>query len=196
MTSFRHKPLKPQAAAVLSATKLCVLAVGVRRTTLTEVARRAGVSRMTVYRHYPDTTALVAALMTREFGAQLEVVIEAASGRPDARARLVEATATGVRALASHALFRRVLEVDPELLLPYLVLRLGRTQRMVLSLFRQLIEDGQADGSVRNGKPRVLALALMLAVQSFLVSARLVSPRSRRAVDVELRSLVDRYLAP
>lgn len=181
---------------MLSATKLCVLAVGVRRTTLTEVARRAGVSRMTVYRHYPDTTSLVAALMTREFGAQLAVVMKAASGRSDARARLVEATAAGVRALAGHALFRRVLDVDPEMLLPYLVVRLGRTQRMVLSLLRQLIEDGQADGSVRSGKPRILALSLMLALQSFLVSARLVSLGSRRAVDAELRTLVDRYLAP
>ena len=35
---------------VLDAVRDCVLAVGVRRTTLTDVARRAGVSRMTLYR--------------------------------------------------------------------------------------------------------------------------------------------------
>lgn len=181
---------------MLAAAKECVLAVGVRRTTLTEVARRAGVSRMTVYRHYPDTRALVAALMTRELGAQLADAMEGAGGQADARARLVEATAAGVRALAGHALFRRVLDVDPELLLPYLVARLGRTQRTVLALFGEVIEDGQADRSIRRGAPRVLALSLLLAVQSFLVSARLVPAATRRAVDAELRTLVDRYLAP
>ena len=33
---------------------------GVRRTTLTDVARRAGVSRMTIYRRWPDVRTLVA----------------------------------------------------------------------------------------------------------------------------------------
>lgn len=37
-------------STVLDAAKASLLAVGVRRTTLTEVARRAGMSRMTLYR--------------------------------------------------------------------------------------------------------------------------------------------------
>jgi AcrR family transcriptional regulator len=36
--------------AILDATRASVLDFGIRRTTLTDVARRAGVSRMTVYR--------------------------------------------------------------------------------------------------------------------------------------------------
>ena len=36
--------------AVLDAARACVLDVGVRRTTLSDVARRAGVSRMSLYR--------------------------------------------------------------------------------------------------------------------------------------------------
>ncbi|HST43382.1 MAG TPA: helix-turn-helix domain-containing protein, partial [Conexibacter sp.] len=60
--------------ALLDATRACVLAVGVRRTTVTDVARRAGVSRMTLYRRYPDVTSLIQALMTREFSAIIEDV--------------------------------------------------------------------------------------------------------------------------
>ena len=48
-----------------------MLSVGVRRTTLTDIARRAGVSRMTVYRRFADVTSVMAALMTREFTALL-----------------------------------------------------------------------------------------------------------------------------
>ena len=44
------------------------MAVGVRRTTFSDVARRAGVSRMTLYRRFPDLEAVLSALMTREFG--------------------------------------------------------------------------------------------------------------------------------
>uniref|UniRef100_UPI0024555EF2 TetR/AcrR family transcriptional regulator n=1 Tax=Nocardia abscessus TaxID=120957 RepID=UPI0024555EF2 len=52
--------------AILDAARACVQEFGVRRTTLTEVARRAGVSRPTVYRRWPDTGALVAELLVRE----------------------------------------------------------------------------------------------------------------------------------
>ena len=45
--------------ALLDAVRACVMAVGVRRTTLTDVARRAGVSRMTLYRRFPDVEALL-----------------------------------------------------------------------------------------------------------------------------------------
>ena len=45
--------------AVLDAARDCVLGYGVRRTTLTDVARRAGVSRMTVYRRWPDVQSLI-----------------------------------------------------------------------------------------------------------------------------------------
>ena len=43
-----------------------------RRASVAEVARRAGVSRMTVYRRHPDGAALLRALMAREFGEVIE----------------------------------------------------------------------------------------------------------------------------
>jgi AcrR family transcriptional regulator len=46
MASLRHNE-DPQ-TAYLDAARACILDVGWRRTTLTEVARRAGVSRMTI----------------------------------------------------------------------------------------------------------------------------------------------------
>src|SRR3954466_3867738 len=78
MTSLRHKadsarPLADPARQAdsadlaLDAARDCILAVGWSRTTLTEVARRAGVSRMTIYRRWPDMRALLGDLMTREW---------------------------------------------------------------------------------------------------------------------------------
>src|ERR1700755_72534 len=57
---------------LLDAARTCVLAVGVRRTTLAEIARTARVSRMTVYRRFPDVRSVLAALMTREFSGLLK----------------------------------------------------------------------------------------------------------------------------
>src|ERR1043166_4932980 len=83
---------------VLDAARACVLAVGVRRTTVTDVARRAGVSRMTLYRRFPDLEGVLSALMTREFG---RLVADAAAGGRDGGPRLARAgRGSAVRAAA------------------------------------------------------------------------------------------------
>src|SRR5437763_11599231 len=128
MTSQRHNSggaVSARAASadrdipveVLDATRAAVLAVGVRRTTLTDVARRAGVSRMTLYRLVPDVTTLILEVMSREFAALLDDAERTARRRRTARARVAATAVAVVRRLPSEPLFRRVLDVDPELLL-------------------------------------------------------------------------------
>ena len=84
---------------ILDAARATVLDFGVSRTTVSEVARRAGLSRMTVYRRYPDGAALMRALMTREFGALLAAAQAEAARAPTARERLVQAAITTVDGL-------------------------------------------------------------------------------------------------
>src|SRR3954471_13054308 len=115
MTSQRHTPVRnhPVVAereipeTVLAATRDSVLAVGVRRTTLTDVARRAGVSRMTLYRLVPDVTTLILAVMATEFAALFAAAESAARRRRSARARIVATTVAVARALPDEPLFRR-----------------------------------------------------------------------------------------
>ena len=197
MQSTRNKSRTTESRAViLDAARETILAVGVRRTTLVDVARRAGVSRMTVYRAFPDVGALLGALMTEQFGALIASSQDDAAGLPTARERLVASTVAVARAIPDEPLFRKVAEVDPELLLPYLVERLGTSQRGAAAVFRDSIVEGQADGSIRAGDPRLLAHGVLLTAQSFVLSSRLdgLPPRSRLLG--ELRELLDRYLLP
>jgi AcrR family transcriptional regulator len=183
--------------AVLDAARDCILEVGVRRTTLTAVASRAGVSRMTVYRRHRSTPELLATLMTREFGEQLALATARSSARRSGRARLVAAVAAAAEGLAAHPLLRRVLELDPELLLPYLTRRLGETQRLAQASLQQLLAEGQQDRSVRSGDPRLLAWTLLLVIQPFILCARIPVPGAPRSAQLaELALLVDRYLKP
>src|SRR3954470_7735063 len=154
---------------VLDAARACVLAVGVRRTTVTDVARRAGVSRMTLYRRFPDVEAVLSALMTREFG---RLVADAAARADGAttRERVVAMVVHGSRALAEDPLFERLLDVDPELLLPYVTQRLGGMQKMAVAAGTQALAD--ADGSVRTDvPPAVLSAAIELIARGFVLAA-------------------------
>jgi AcrR family transcriptional regulator len=203
MTSDRHKrALRTEEDALLDAARDGVLAVGLRRTTLTDVARRAGVSRMTIYRRWPDMNALVGDLMTREWGALTRAAMAMArgDGRPAAepsRGRFVAAVVAATRELRHHPVFRRIVELDPEILLPYLVDRRGRSQDQMLAMMTDAIAGGRADGSIRAGDPGLLARGVLLAAQGFVLSLpTMTDGLDEGDLDGELALLLDRYLAP
>jgi AcrR family transcriptional regulator len=178
---------------LLAATRECVMDVGFKRTTLADVARRAAVSRMTVYRQYGDLQTIVNKLLECELLTLIEQARDAVAHLPTARERLVEAGVQIVDGLAHHPLYRRVLDLDPELLLPLVVDRFGSTQRAAIDLVTEQIAEGQRDGSIRQVDPRVAATCLQLTAQSFVFSARVVDGQPMSA---ELRHLLDAYLKP
>lgn len=198
MTSLRHNPSGQPAFAewsdgdhaLLDAARAAILAVGWKRTTLTDVARRAGVSRMTLYRRWPDMQTLLADLMTREFAG--------AVGEPGDSGGLAAGIAATVATLRGNELFRKIVEVDPELLVPYLLDRRGRTQDVLLGLVETAIAAGQDSGEVRAGEPGLLARSLLLAAHGFTISAQTMTDDgvSEDDLDAELVGLVERYLAP
>jgi AcrR family transcriptional regulator len=197
MTSLRHKAEHKAESATdlaLDAARESILAVGWSRTTLTEIARRAGVSRMTLYRNWPDMQALLADLMTREWADLVQVD----DGSDDHRRRIVRSAVATVQAVRTNPLFARIVELDPELLLPYLLERPGRAQSLVLAAVVAQIRDGQAVGEVRAGDAPLLARALVLTCHGFALSARTMTGNgvTQRKLDDELATLLDGYLRP
>ena len=163
--------------------------MGFRRTTFSDVARRAGVSRMTLYRRFPDLETLLSSLMTREFGAVVEEARAVGHEAATVRERAVAMVTLAARRLHADPLFARLLDVDPELLLPYVTVRLGGMQRMaVAGLAAELAER---DGSVRDADPEMLACSVELMTRGFV----LARDPGLRAWD-ELARAVDGYLRP
>jgi AcrR family transcriptional regulator len=181
---------------LLDAARACVLAVGVRRTTVTDVARRARVSRMTLYRRFPDLEGVLGALMTREFGRVVAQAAEraAAAEGATARERVVAMVVHGARSLAEDPLFVRLLDVDPELLLPYVTQRLGGMQKMAVAAGAQAL--AVPDGSVRTDvSPAVLSAAIELIARGFVLAAH---SELEPELDpwAELGRAIDGYLRP
>ncbi|MDN4161024.1 TetR/AcrR family transcriptional regulator [Nocardioides abyssi] len=195
MTSLRHNDPRD---TYLDAARACILDIGWRRTTLTEVARRAGVSRMTIYRTWSDMRQLLADLMTREW---TEVVVAAeAEDAPDRSVveRLVDKLVRTVKVLRSNELFVRIVELDPELVLPYLLDRRGRSQQLILDLVEQALRDAQAGGDVRAGDPAAMARGLVLSAHGFVLSAHTMvdDTVSEDALEQEMRVVLTRTLQP
>jgi len=202
MTSLRHNDgldrLDSRELDYLDAARACILDVGWRRTTLTEVARRAGVSRMTIYRTWADMPRLLADLMTREWAG---VVAETLAAEDPAAAtvdRLVGEVVGTARRLRANELFLRIVELDPELLLPYLLSRRGRSQDAILDLVARAIRTGQDEGSVRTGNPVAMARGMVLAAHGYVLSHHtMIDAHTTEAeLDAELTALLTRGLAP
>src|SRR3954469_23088793 len=202
MTSLRHNGLPDPQSSYLDAARACILDVGWRRTTLTEVARRAGVSRMTIYRAWPDMPTVLGDLMTREWGEVVAVAVEAADAalppEPTSADRLVAEVVATIRALRENELLVRIVELDAELLLPYLLVRRGRSQQAIAELTAGRIREGQAEGSIRAGSPVTMSRALLLAAHGFVLSAHTMvdDEVSEDDLDAELEQVVRRAVAP
>ncbi|MFF4984195.1 TetR/AcrR family transcriptional regulator [Streptomyces sp. NPDC001046] len=205
MTPNRHNGSDRQKSSdndvVLDAVRDCVLAVGVRRTTMTDVARRAGVSRMTLYRRWPDVRSLVGDLMTREWIAVATGAMPERRPELGTRAPLVDGLVAGVTAFRAHPLFQKIVDVDPELLLPYVLDRRGASQEALLELLAGALREGHADGSVRRAPARLQARTVLLILQSFALSLRTMTDEddaglTSEAFLAELRTVLERTLTP
>lgn len=178
---------------ILDAAAECVLAYGVDRVTLAEIARRAGISRPTVYRRFPDTQSILAALLTARVVRVLDDAGDSETGRRALVARIVGVA----RRLRHDQIVMSVLHDAPELAMVYIAERLGTSQQILINAVAGQLKLAQEDGSVRAGDPRRLAAMCLLITQSTVQSAQMVEPiLDADALADELAHALNGYLTP
>ncbi|HTH86299.1 MULTISPECIES: TetR/AcrR family transcriptional regulator [Actinomycetes] len=193
MVSISNDPSSPIGDRILEAAAYCVTAYGVERVTLAEIARRARVSRPTVYRRWPDIRSVLAALLTARIVGALDAVPTRGVGREAVVERMV--------AVADHLrddeVVMSVLNRAPELTMVYTTERLGTSQQILIDTLAADIKLAQDEGSVRPGEPRQLAAMCLLIARSTIQSGQIVAAiLDARALDVELAHCLDGYLKP
>src|SRR5262249_9155924 len=146
---------------ILDAAASCVLALGFDRVTLAAIARRAGVSRPTVYRRWPDTRSILAALLTARIVGAWGRVPANGTGREALVDRIVAVAAR----LRHDEVIMEVLHRAPELAMVYIAERLGASQQLLIDIAAHELTVAQQDGSVRAGDPRRLAAMCLLITQ-------------------------------
>ena len=106
---------------ILDAALELAAASGIRHLTMGDVARRAGVGRMTVYRRFGDKARLVESLAVRESRRCLEE-LDAAIG-PDApiEEQVAAGFVTSLRLAREHPLLGRLARFEPEAVLAALL---------------------------------------------------------------------------
>lgn len=178
---------------ILDAALALAAASGLRHLTMDDIARRAGVGRMTVYRRFSGKAALLDALAVRECRRCLVAISQAldpSAGIADRTASLFVAVLGVIR---EHPLLARLARVEPEALLAELTRDGSAVFRLVREFLIGLIRQGQEAGELIAGDPAVLAeLGLRLGA-SFVLMPDSVLPLHDEAAT---RDAVHALVAP
>lgn len=168
---------------------------GLRRFTVDDVARRVGLSRVTIYRHFPKRDQLLEAALLAELHRFLAAVDGAVAPCSTLEQRLVEGFVFALGYLREHRLLNRLLRTEPELVLPALTTRAGP----VLAAGREFVvgfarREAEA-GGLPLGTSQIEGVSELLAreVLSFLLTPDSVFGMT---TPDEIRQFAERYLAP
>ncbi|MFE6688480.1 TetR/AcrR family transcriptional regulator [Streptomyces sp. NPDC057743] len=182
---------------ILDAAREQFMTFGLRRSTVDDVAKRAGVSRVTVYRRVGSKDELVQRVLLREYRHFVAEVDAAVAGLPTMEERMVEGFAAILRLIRGHPLIGGLLRLEPETMLPYLTLESGPSflaMRGYLAghLRRAQRQEGAGPGEAA-GDPTAVAELMVRITVSFLLN-----PVSCFALndDEQARSFARRYLTP
>lgn len=186
-------PVEPD-PAVLDAAYDLFCRQGIQRTTMDDVARRAGLSRITVYRRVESKEALVEQVMLREFRRNVDQFL-VDIGRARSVAERVEAGfVSSLRSVRSNPLIAGLMTAEPQLLAPSLLGERGRTFAMVREFLAGQLRREQRAGSVAGTVDVDMVAELMVRI----AMSMLLTPSTLVDLDDEeqLRSLARRYLVP
>ena len=112
---------------ILEATYTCVARYGLGKTTVDDAAREARMSRATVYRYFPGgRDQLISEVVTWEVGRFFGRLRDAVADAPDFTTLLVDGLMFARDAVEHHEVLQKVLQTEPERLLPPLTVAANR----------------------------------------------------------------------
>jgi AcrR family transcriptional regulator len=126
---------------LLEATYACVARYGLAKTTVEDVARESRLSRATIYRYFPGgRDELVRDVIGWETGRFFGRLAEAVAGAPDFASMLEDALVFAHRAIEEHEVLQKVLQTEPDRLLPQLTIEADRVLGFITAFLEPYLE--------------------------------------------------------
>ncbi len=167
--------------------------VGIRRTTVEDIARRAGVERVTVYRRVGAKDDVVQAVVGREAQRAFEALAGAIVG-DSLEDRVANGFTTIMRLLWDHTLANRLIELEPESALPRLTTGgaevLGAAVFTAVAMLDQAVRDGLLEPA---DDFAVRAEVIVRIVHSFMMTQRVYLEMK---TDDDLAAFARKYIVP
>lgn len=168
--------------------------VGVKKTTIEDVARRAGMDRVTVYRRIGSRDHLVNAVAEREVRKVLAELEEISQRHRAIEDLIADVFVTVVTRWRAHPLVARMLAFEPERLLPQLTTEGGPSFRMSVEAAAATLRRAVDEGLL----PDAPDLTVRAEIVSRIVHSMILQPAGTIDLESEedLAAFARRYLVP
>jgi AcrR family transcriptional regulator len=165
---------------------------GMRDTSLSAVAARAGVSRPTVYKHVGDVATVASMVVDRELDRFFGALADELAAPGPAVDRLTDAIGFAVAHARRHPLLQRLLQLEPDAILPVFTVAAAPVLRRAVEVLAPVLDAAARDA----GQPPRDQTAAAELLARLTISLVITPPLTRDVADVAtLRRLVTALLA-
>jgi AcrR family transcriptional regulator len=183
--------------SVLDGALEAFLDLGMRRTSMSDIARRSGISPATLYRRFASKSAVVQAVGLREVRRFLadadDLLAELDEQGADAETLLTELGFAVIDGIRRNKLLQRLLRTEPEIVLPMLTVNGGPIIDLGREYLTDFIQGLQRDGRLPSYDVEPLAEVMARLAVSFALT-----PESVIALDDDdaIRDTIRAFLVP
>ena len=137
---------------LLAATYRCVARFGMGKTTIEDIVKESGVSRATIYRQFAGgRDELLLETVGWELGNYFNELADAVRDAPSLADLLRRGLAFAHRSIAEHAVLRKMLETEPERLLPLLTTESAKSLPFIADFLLPYLRREADAGRLRTG---------------------------------------------
>jgi AcrR family transcriptional regulator len=137
---------------LLGATYACVARFGLGKTTIDDVVKEAGVSRATIYRQFPGgRDELLLETVGWELGNYFTQLADHVRDAPNLDELLQRGLTFAHRSVAEHEVLRKIMDTEPERLLPLLTTESTRTLPFIADFLQPYLRREAEAGRLRAG---------------------------------------------
>ena len=147
----------PQLDRLLDAVERCLTRYGLRRTTMSDIAREMGVARTTLYRQVSSIEEATALMSSRRLHRFVDKVLELSDHGLDAEA-FVQVIVRSVRMTLAEPVVKRLLNDEPEILGQLLTSgAIAGLVGQITGLLTPVVRQAMGAGLLRMGDPAMTA---------------------------------------
>jgi len=178
---------------ILDSARALYIEYGLRRTTMEDVAKKAGMGRATLYRRFSEKDQLFKAVIFRDLQQHLALMEKAIMEYGSALDALLESFVQFGTMVSGNDLLQRLLKSEPDHVLPYLTTDFD----VIMSFSRQYLamqlQRAQRLGHVRQGDTQVMAEMLLRLSHSLMLSPNgVINPTNEQG----MREFAETFLRP
>ncbi len=178
---------------ILDCARALYIEYGLRRTTMEDVAKRAGIGRATLYRRFNDKEQLFQAVILRDVQRDLANIQASVARQRTFLDGLLEGYVMAVGLLHHNPLLSRLLTTEPDTVLPFLTTDFGAVMAFARNYIAPQIQRGQEAGHIKGLPADVIAEMILRTIHSMMLTrVGVINPGD----EASIRSFAQQFLRP